>query len=740
MKASPVFGARLVAGSVAIWLGTSQAAAQQAPTASADGPAAQSLEDIVVTAQRRRERLQDVPLSVTAVTADTASAVGVTGTSDLSLVVPAVSFLTAVNGGGVTIRGVGGSTATGDEPPNAIYVDGVYQAFAPAFLSGYNNIERVEVLKGPQGTLFGRNASGGVVQIITRAPSFDTHVNASVGYGSYESVDGNLYATTGLTDNLAIDVAAAGQRMGDGYGTNIATGKDVYKGYSASLRSKLLWKIGGNTTATLIGLYSKAKPWESDGGQIWPGYVDRSGGRGAGFRDVNRNDDTSFTIEQAQGSLTVVHEASWAELTSITSYDYSRQTSTFDQDGSPLNLLAFDNIVASRTWTQEARVQSLPHSRVNWIAGVYIYDNTVRVEPILVRGAAAAAFGGSYRYESKAPINSYAGFGQLSLPLGKTTFTLGGRYTLDDKRIDIAVLNSVGTPIPLAFSSNPRSASKTFTKFTYRLAVDHKITPDVLVYASLNTGFKAGAYGLVSLSPAGTTPQTTFPDPVAPQTVTAYEIGLKSELFDRKLRFNVSAYYYNVNQIQLRVAVPGGTVLLNAAKARNKGVDIDAAWRVSPRLTLQGAASYLDGRYLDFPNPPYFRPIVNAAGVATGGLVQFTGANAKGNREINSPKFVGSFIVDYKLPTSIGDFGVTAAYEYNDGYFFDSQNIFRSASRKLVSGTLRFSPTGGRFQLSVYAKNLLNEKYIINNNTSTLGPLYWSSAPRTYGARISYQF
>ena len=748
IMASVAFGALFSSSPLAAQM-ASPPTAGDAPVAAVPGQDGQQtqagtetsgLVDIVVTAQRRSERLQDVPISVTAVTADIARDIGIDNAADLSLVAPAVSFQTTVNGGGVAIRGVGGNYAIGDEPPNAIYVDGVYQAFSPAFLAGFNNIQQVEVLKGPQGTLFGRNASGGVVQVVTRTPSFDTHVDASVGYGNYDTLDGSLYATSGITSNLAADIALAGSRQGKGYGRNVANGSDAYKGYAGSVRSKLYWEPGSDTKVTLIGLYSKSQPWETQGGQIFPGYVDRAGGTGAGFRNVSRNDNTRFTVEQAQGSLTISHNASWAALTSITSYDYTQQRSTFDQDGSRLDLLAFDGNVVSKTWTQELRAQALPGSRVNWIGGIYIYDNVVDVEPILVRGAAAAAFGGSYSFYSKAPINSYAGFGQVSVPFGRTTLTGGARYTLDDKRLDISVVNAAGALIPLAFSSNPRRASKSFSKFTYRVAVDHKFTPELMIYASVNTGFKAGAYGLVSLSPSGRDAQTTFPDPVDPQTVTAYEVGFKGEFLDRRLRLNASLYQYELDDIQLRVAVPGGSVLVNAAKARTRGVDLDVAWRLTSRLTIQGAFSYLGGKYTDFPNPPYFRPIVNTAGAPTGGLVQFAGPNAAGNRTILSPKVVSSFIVDYRLPTSIGEFGIVGSYEYNDGYFFDPQNLFRSDSRHLVNGTLRWKPRDSRFDVSAYLKNLLGERYIISNNTSSLGPLYWASAPTTYGARLAYRF
>ena len=725
---------------VGLGFGAAPAFAQDLPPPTVNPEDGSGLEEIIVTAQRRSERLQDVPISVSTLGADLARDIGVNAPSDLSVAVPAVTFQTTVNGGGITIRGVGGTFGIGDEPPNAIYVDGVYQASAPAFLSGFNNIERIEVLKGPQGTLFGRNASGGVVQVVTRKPSHDTGLEAMVGYGNFDTMEGSLYATTGLSERLAVDLAIAARDMGDGWGHNFGNGRDAYRGNSLSARSKLLWDVDDHTDVTLIGLYSKAKPAEAQGGQIWPGYVDRAGGTGRGFYNTNTNEQTGYTIEQIQGSLTVNHSAPWADLISITSYDYTRNyRSIYDQDGSPLNLLAFQVYLPFRTWTQEFRIQSLSGSSINWILGAYIFDNETEAAPITVRGAAAAGFGGAYNFESSAPTQSVAGFGQLTVPLTeRTQLTLGARYTIDDKSLDIEVnsVNSGGAPIPLPFSSNPRHDHRTDEKLTYRLALDHKFSDDVMAYASYSTGFKSGAYGLVALNPAATTAAGAFAPPVTPQTVDAYEAGIKSELLDRRLRLNLAGFYYDFNNIQLRRVVPGGTVLLNAGTARMKGVDADITWQASSAFSIQGALSYLDGKYSDFPNPPYFRPTVNAAGVATGGLTQFTGVNAKGNRTVNSPEWVASLIGNLAIPTSFGEVGVVGSYEYNDGYYFDAQNLFKSPSRNLLNLTTSWTSPDGSYEISGWVKNILSEKYIGSNNISALGPLYWAAAPRTYGVRL----
>jgi iron complex outermembrane receptor protein len=200
-----------------------------------------SLAEITVTAARRAQNLQDVPVSISAVTADSAAQMGITGTEQLQTAVPGLVMTRQANGATPYLRGVGFATGdTNGENSVAVYVDGVYQPIPMGNFFDFNNLDRVEVLKGPQGTLFGRNATGGVIQVITKDPSFTPSAEVSAGYANYATSSGAVYATTGVTDKVAIDVSAMYERQNDGWGHDFTTGEPTFRQDNASVRSKIL--------------------------------------------------------------------------------------------------------------------------------------------------------------------------------------------------------------------------------------------------------------------------------------------------------------------------------------------------------------------------------------------------------------------------------------------------------------------------------------------------------------------
>jgi iron complex outermembrane recepter protein len=258
-----------------------------------------SVAEVLVTAQRRSEREQDVPISISVVTAQIAERQGVTGTESLGLAVPALQFSRQTgNGGTPFIRGVGTSDGTGgSESPVAVYVDDVYVGSPAATLFQFNNIEGIEVLKGPQGTLFGRNATGGVVNVHTKKPSQEVALDASVGYGSYGTYYGSLYATGGLSDTVSMNVAVAGKDQSNGYGRNLVTGADTLKGWNDGIRSELLWEPSQATSLLVTGEYSDRKDDAGMSVVIWPGTVATGGGT---YKDRYGTYDTPADFSQSK--------------------------------------------------------------------------------------------------------------------------------------------------------------------------------------------------------------------------------------------------------------------------------------------------------------------------------------------------------------------------------------------------------------------------------------------------------
>jgi len=708
----------LFPSTASLLLVASPAAAQQVAAPVADQG---HLEEIVVTAQRRSENLQKVPVSVTAITAATLAKQGVIDTSSLTLVVPGLDFSRELNGGTPFIRGVGNTTgAIGAEPSVATYVDGVYYPAAIGTLFSLNNIARIEVLKGPQGTLFGRNATGGVIQIITKDPSQTPSLSASLGYGSYNTVDGAAYATMGLTPTLAIDGAINFSNQGDGWGHNLTTGKDAFKTQDFGARSKLVWTPDSRTTVKLTGDYERT---HSDVGVslvFAPGSLGIDGTTThAGFYNTFGNTPNDSITKQYGAALRVEYDLDWSRLVSISSARKLTSTLDLDSDGTPLTIVDGEISGFDRTLSQEVQLQSAPASRLKWIIGGFLYDDHAAYNPLQINGAAAAPFAYVANYAEQ-KTRSYAAFGQFTAPIDEATrITAGLRYTSD--RREIVANTDLGGAVEI-----PSSNEATFNKLTWRFSVDHDFAQDILAYASYNRGFKSGTFNLG----APTDPA------VRPEVLDAFEVGLKSELFNHSLRINLSGFYYDYNNIQLSKTVDTANIILNAAKAHIKGLDAEVNEIVSKAISLHLSGAYTDGHYVSFPDAPGYFPNVNASGQPTGGNFSIP-VDASGNRTIRTPKYTANFGPNYHAETAIGGFDFNVLYYYNSGFFWTADNIFKQPPYSIVNATIAWTGKSGQFGARVWVKNLFNEHYYSYGVEQSFGYQYSPAAPRTIGVTFN---
>lgn len=704
-------------------ISVSEASAAQAqdagsPTRS-NGSSDQTVEDIVVTAQRTSQNLQDVPISITAVTSNALARQGVNDTQTLTQSIPGVDISHVSNGATPFIRGVGNPNAVvGNESPVTIYVDGVYHPSAQGGIFSFNNIERIEVLKGPQGTLFGRNATGGVIQVITKDPSRTPQMAGSIGYGNFDTIQGDLYASTGLTRNLAIDFAAYVTDQGVGWGRNLTTGAEIFKTKEVALRSKLLWDLGERTRLRFAIDYDRVR---SDVGLnlgFAPGSVGVDGVTTfSGFYNSRSNPPDNATNKQVGGSVQIDHDLEWARFVSITSYRQLHNEVPYDQDGTPLDIVVVPEISQhQRTVTQELQLQSPTSSKISWIIGAYYFYDKAGYDGLTLKGAAAAPF--SYvRIVAFQRTNSYAGFAQMTYPILNTTrITAGIRYTSDKRKIDGST--DLGGAALLT-----NSQEKTFGKLTWRLSLDHDFTPDILGYASYNRGFKSGLFNTIS-----------YGDPaVNPEVLDAYEIGLKTQLFNHRLRFNIAAFRYDYTNIQLTRLVAGAPLTLNAASARVKGVDFDFEARLSTILSLTGGLAYLDGKYRSFPNAPLFTP------QPTGGNL-LTATDASGNRMVRAPKLTYNIGPSAQFETDVGTFHVNLLYYHSSGFYWNPDNRLQQPSYDIVNGLVSWTSNSNRYGVKLWVRNLLDKKYYSYAEEQTLGDNTSPAAPRTYGISLSVNF
>ena len=277
---------------------------QTAPPEPAGTPAAPTgqsygIEDIVVTAQKRSQNLQNVPIAVSAVTETQLSRAGVKDVVDLKIAVPTLNVTNSAGYLTSSLRGIGSNGfGAGIENPIALYIDGVYYAAPAASLLTLNNISQIEVLKGPQGTLFGRNATGGLIQVTTRDPSSTPAAEFNISYGNYNSVTGNGYVAGPITSNLFMDLAVSGAHQGDGWGTNYFNGKDVQKlDHDIAVRSKLIWEPSDSTKFTLIGDYSDHRDSIANAYRVFRGTVSGYTPNAPAFPDIGYNTDRGHSVE-----------------------------------------------------------------------------------------------------------------------------------------------------------------------------------------------------------------------------------------------------------------------------------------------------------------------------------------------------------------------------------------------------------------------------------------------------------
>ncbi len=693
--------------------------------------------EIIVTAQRREQPVQTVPITVSVLSASTLESAGVEDTVALTTLVPGLVISRSIGAAIPFIRGIGNpSGSAGDEGATAVYVDDVYIPNLFSQIFSLNNIERVEVLKGPQGTLFGRNAAAGAIQVITRTPSFTPSADIRVGYGNYDTVSGSFYATAPITENLAADIAVMASNQDDSWGRNVNTGEPVYSGNDISLRTKFLWSPTDETTVTLGADYFKRN--DDLGAVLRPMALafDKATNPPADFYDIDSDIDSSNKIKTGGVNLKIEQDFDWARLVSVSSYRFLRGEELQDFDFSPSNLVTLALNPTDDSYTQEFRLLSQSSSPFQWVLGAFYLNGEAGFADSFQSGLF-----GTFGFESLQKTEAWAGYGQATISLFPDTDLTGGvRYSNEKREI-----SAITAGVPIAFTV---PTEETFDKVTYRLSLDHQFTDTLMGYVSYNTGFKSGVYNLSGVNGA---------NPAAkPQTVKTFEAGLKSTFWDKRVLFNLAYFHNKFEDIQLRSVVPtGGTFLLNAARGVSQGVDVSTEFALTDNLVISANAEYLHSEYTQFPNAPAtlsnpVMPLTIPAGFncptplpatsATAGGNTSCVIDATGNDFIMAPKFTGNLGVRYTVPLFSGELELGSTYSYNDGFYWEPDNRRRQSSYNLLSATAKWTSADGRWDVGLWGRNLTGAEYLHQASSSALGDSGAIAAPRTFGVRVGHHF
>jgi iron complex outermembrane receptor protein len=682
----------------------------------------------VVTAQRRSENLQTIPLSGTAATAIELLNEGVTDTASLSLAVPGLSYTLGGNSATPFIRGVGTTIVSlGNEASVATYVDGVYISSINAQLFELANIDRVEVMRGPQGTLFGRNATGGVIQIITKDPSLTPSADVHVRYGNFDTTSGSFYGTTGLGENVAVDLAVYGKNQADGWGTDRVTGQPTFTRHDFGGRSKLLWRPADGTRVLITADYNRTRHEDGLGYHVVPPGVGIDGvTRYNGFYNNYDDPNDHWDVRQGGLSLKVEQDLRVARLVSITSWRDVNGFELVDQDATPLEVVRAPILQHDRTITQEVQFLSPDGASLPWIGGLYYYDDLAAYDPLGLQGEVAAPLE-EIQIWSAQKSRSYAAFGQATpLIATDTHLTLGARFTKDERAAAGSTLGLAGPQtLPLASASQRTS----WSRLTWRVAVDHRFTPDIMGYLSDDRGFKSGVYNLLTYSAPA----------VAPETLDAYQLGIKTEFADHRMRVNAAAFYYDYKNIQVQELFTGAINLVNAAAATMKGIDVDFAFLPIDAVTVSGGFEMMSGHYTNFKNAPFYSPTLGPSGVSVGGNTQSVG-DATGFDTVRTPKGTANFSVAYRVPAPRGNLSFVVSDYYNSGFSWDPDNRLRQSSFEVVSASVEWNAPKNGWSVRLEGSNLTGTHYCAYATGQTLLNSCAPAPPRTYGMTLSANF
>jgi iron complex outermembrane receptor protein len=724
----------------------------------ADGP------DVVVTARRQSERAQDVPVALSVLSGRGLEQTGAYTLTDIQQQAPSLTaFNSNPRNSSVAIRGIGVSSASdGLDTSVGVYIDGVYLGRPGMALADLIDVERVEVLRGPQGTLFGRNNSAGVLNITTRAPSFDFGLTAEVSGGNYYYNQERVAVTGPLVDGLLAFRVTGFNTHRNGVLPNITTGSPANSVGRSGGRAQLLATPSSDLSVRLIVDYSQEDDTccVSTLKTVLPPSISAATRRtlqafaALGYTptattDYTRNNSLQqMRTHQWGASFQADWELGFATATSISAYKYWYFNPLQDSDNTPLDIIQV-NVATTRDrqFSQEFRLASGP-GRFNWQVGAYLFHQRLKDHYILNQfGFEASAFYTTYARLANpaavaisiAPTSQYiddvdtsvdsqAVFGQANFAIVPTVIlTAGIRYT-HDKRDGTSITSNRGTPNPATSIPFNYDVSVSNNNVSWLTTLSWKPTGDLLAYATYSTGYKGAGLNLNAAVSAGT------PLVLRPEKVRNVEVGIKQQLFDNRLTLNIAGFWTNLKGLQANIVPSNGnrSYLANVGNVRTRGIEADVTLRATDRLTFSGSGAYNDATYTSYPNAP--------CPVGVTGVCDLTG-----ERLYQSPKWTANGTVDYRFDAGRG------IKPYFIGRYANRSNALGTVDASpygLISGyslvSLRIGSTfgDGRYDLSAWVDNALDKTYYQNlSTTSIVGASAYGfggqlGTPRTYGATL----
>lgn len=710
-------------------LAASGAQAAQQAAATDEG-----IEDIVVTAQKRSENLQNVPISIYALSGDSIEKAGINDVYDLATYAP--SFKSDNVGPAdptFTMRGIGSNErGAGSDRSVVVFLDDIYIGRSAGTVFELYDIERIEMLRGPQGTLSGRNVVGGAINIITKKPTEDFSAAAEVTLGNYNLRQAKARVNGKLADGVAASLSFT-TRDRDGFYTYAPTGKDTDGISSTNLRSKVAITANENLEILLSGDVSR---FRQDGVSAKPFGVGNYTKNTLGYTPL----PDPWTVETSRRGYAEVDlwglsaradlTTDMGVFTSITGFRHVKSDSAQDSIGLPAGYFLSYLSAAEKSdfFSQELRLASLPDSgRLTWVAGLYfLKDKVNRIE----------GYDRDFKGQTSQPIwnqdartTSISGFAQGTYKLtDQLNLTAGARYTHDNKRLhNILIDASNGTStngLTPGISAFDITAEKSFNAFTPKVTIDFSPSEEALIYATVSKGFKSG--GFQGLAPTAAAATTSF----FPEIAWNYEIGAKTRWFDNRLQINLAGFYMDYKDLQVSnriLTIPGDQssalrILTNASDAVVQGVELEVLARPFPGLTLSGNYAYLDTEVKNF--------ILGTDGTDLSG-------NVLGKAPKNAFTLSGNYVQNID---DRSDISFHADYVYQSSMFFFIENTVtaKEPSYGILNGRVIY--TLNNWSFTVYGRNITNKLYRTKTVPVGDGAFSGFGDPATYGVTVGYKF
>lgn len=714
-----------------------------------------SLDEIVVTATKRSTSLQETPIAISAFSGDSLEERGIDDLANLQSYVPNLHIGEEQGQFKISLRGIGlQGTSTISDSGVAFYTDGNYIARPIGGTAVFHDIERIEVLRGPQGTLYGRNATGGVVNVISNAPTQEFSGSVGMTYGSRDLLEFRGVLNTPITEKLSARISGVYTEE-DGYIENIsdAPGTQDFFGTNGdtSIRAQLLYDNNEDLEVLLSGTYS-----DKDGTGVNMSYLERNIGGPPPTQALLRtlpadstdplvaNNDAPAFNKSETFSIFGRATKDFGTVEAVLQASYYEQTANLlqDFDGSPVDISIFNKDDDTQSQSLEFRLASNTDSQLSWIVGAYYFEEDsfifrrVRLNGLTPGGVINLP---DFLLDENGNGQTIAAFGTGTYALSDTfRLSLGLRYTEDEKSGTKVTRGNFGAPFPPDIPNAAFPGEASFNKVTWRVGAEWDVSDQVFAYASASTGYKAGGFNATSNGL-----------PYDPEEITAFEAGIKSDFLDNRARLNIDTFYYDYTDLQLTtlrtINNAPGQFTTNAAASTLYGIELDGQLLLSDNVTATASYSFIDATFDELfstdtrdPNPTFNPNDPEGLG--------------RTNLAGNSLPYVSKHTLNLGLQydKDLGDLGRLTAgvnFAWRDDLFLREYNdpfidLVESNTKTDITATYYVKDSG--VSITGYVTNLENDVQKTNVFVSPgfvgLSGTTAYTKPRTAGVRLNYDF